>query len=130
MSPTFFIAILGRIMVGLGVSVLFISTLKILANWFTKKEFALVTGILMAVGGLGWLSAATPPALLTGWLGWRVTFLIIGLVNLTLALFTYLIVRDTPTQMGAAGILKAEAHVSSSVWRICFPLPEEHCFHP
>jgi len=121
-SPTFSTAILGRIMVGLGVSMLFIPTLKILANWFEAREFAIVTGILMAIGGLGWLSAATPLALLTLWLGWRVTFLIIGLVSLALALLTYLIVRDSPAQLGVPGIRKAESVVSSSSGEQKLPL--------
>ncbi len=121
-SPTFFTAILGRIMVGLGVSVLFIPTLKILANWFEEEEFAIVTGILMAIGGLGWLSAATPLALLTLWLGWRVTFIIIGLVSLVLALLTYLIVRDHPAELGVSDILKAEDTTSSSSGEQKLPL--------
>ncbi|TKJ40544.1 MFS transporter [Candidatus Aerophobetes bacterium Ae_b3b] len=121
-SPTFFTAILGRIMVGLGVSVLFIPTLKILANWFEVEKFAIVTGILMAIGGLGWLFAATPLALLTLWLGWRVTFIIIGLVSLVLALLTYLIVRDHPAELGVSGILKAEGTTSSSSGEQKLPL--------
>ena len=111
-SPTFLTAILGRIMVGLGVSVLFISTLKILANWFEVEKFAIVAGALMAIGGLGWLSAATPLALLTLRLGWRMTFIMIGLVSLVLALVTYLVVRDSPAELGAAGI--PESKVASS----------------
>jgi len=113
-SPTFFTAVLGRIMVGLGVSVLFIPTLKILANWFEVEKFAIVAGILMAIGGLGWLSAATPLALLTLWLGWRLTFIIIGLLSLILALLTYLIVRDSPPELVASSIPEAERTISSS----------------
>ncbi len=113
-SPTFFTAVLGRIMVGLGVSVLFIPTLKILANWFEVEKFAIVAGILMAIGGLGWLSAATPLALLTLWLGWRLTFIIIGLLSLILALLTYLIVRDSPPELVVSSIPEAERTILSS----------------
>jgi len=103
LSPTLFTAILGRTMVGLGVAVLFIPTLKILANWFKKERFAIVTGFLMAIGGVGWLSAATPLALLTLWIGWRATFIIMGFVSLVLALLTYLIVKDSPPSLVALG---------------------------
>ncbi|MBC7190660.1 MFS transporter [Candidatus Aerophobetes bacterium] len=95
-SPGFFSAIAGRVMVGLGVSMLFVPTLKILANWFEANKFAILTGILMAVGGLGWLSAATPLAFLTLLLGWRKTFFLIGILSFILALLVYLIVRDKP----------------------------------
>ena len=40
LAPTVFIAILGRTMVGLGVAMLFVPTMKILAEWFHAKEFA------------------------------------------------------------------------------------------
>lgn len=59
-SPTG--AIFGRLLVGLGVSTLFVCTLKILAEWFSIREFVTMTGILMAMGGVGSLSAATPLA--------------------------------------------------------------------
>jgi len=108
LSPTFFTAILGRTMVGLGVAVLFIPTLKILANWFEKEKFAIVTGFLMAMGGVGWLSAATPLAFLTLWFGWRTTFIIMGFVSLVLALLTYLIVKDSPPSLATLGNSRAK----------------------
>ena len=99
LSPTFSTAIIGRTMIGLGSAVLFIPTLKILANWFEKERFAMVTGFLMAIGGIGWLSAATPLVFLTLWIGWRTTFIIIGCLGLVLAVLTYLIVKDRPSRI-------------------------------
>jgi sugar phosphate permease len=46
------LAILARILVGLGVAMLFVPTMKVMTNWFKPEEFARMTGILMAVGGL------------------------------------------------------------------------------
>ncbi len=46
-------AIVARILVGLGVAMLFVPTMKVMTNWFKTEEFARMTGILMAVGGLG-----------------------------------------------------------------------------
>ena len=57
-------AIAGRLLVGVGVAMLFVPTMKILSEWFTPVEFAPMTGILMAMGGVGSLSAATPLVLL------------------------------------------------------------------
>ncbi len=99
LSPTFSTAIIGRAMIGLGAAVLFIPTLKILANWFEEQKFATVTGFLMAIGGIGWLSAATPLALLTLWVGWRTTFIIMGCLGLVLAVLTYFIVKDRPSRI-------------------------------
>jgi hypothetical protein len=47
----------------------FVPTLKVLAEWFRAAEFATMTGILMAMGGVGSLSASTPLALLSSWIG-------------------------------------------------------------
>ena len=123
-SPTFSVATMGRIMVGFGVSVLFVATLKILANWFEVEKFAIVAGMLVAIGGLGWLCAATPLALLTLRLGWRAAFITIGVVSLALALFTYLVVRDSPYQAGVFVIPNSEDSTSSSSGNEKLPLFE------
>ena len=90
------IAIFSRILVGLGVSAIFVSTLKILAEWFKPEEFATASGILMGVGGVGWLSASAPLAILTEWFGWRFTFVLIGLLTFVISILVWLLVRDAP----------------------------------
>jgi len=100
LSPNITVAIFARVLVGLGVAALFVPTMKILAEWFRVKEFATMTGILMAVGGIGWLSAATPLALLTTWLGWRMAFVLIGVITLVIAVLTWAFVRNKPEEMG------------------------------
>ncbi len=98
-APSVFWAILGRTLVGLGVSMLFVPTMKILAEWFRKNEFANMTGILVAMGGVGSLTATSPLAYLSKAVGWRYSFIIVGLVTLALSLLLWLIVRDRPAVM-------------------------------
>ncbi len=100
LAPTVFLAIAGRTLVGLGVAMLFVPTLKILAEWFHAREFAFMTGILMALGGVGSLSAATPLAALSTWIGWRLSFVAVGFFTLVLAILVYFIVRNRPGDMG------------------------------
>ena len=100
LAPSVFWAIVGRTLVGLGVSMLFVPTLKVLAEWFRVKEFATMTGILMAMGGIGTLTAATPLALLSNWMGWRLSFVIVGIITLLLSILVWLFVRDRPEDMG------------------------------
>ena len=92
LSPTLSLAIFARILVGLGVAVIFIPAMKIFAEWFLAREFATMTAILMLIGGLGWLSASTPLALLTLWVGWRMAFIIIGTGTLLLAILSWFII--------------------------------------
>ena len=100
LAPSVKIAIVGRVLVGLGVSMLFVPTMKILTEWFRPHEFARMTGLLLAMGGLGSLVSATPLALVTGWFGWRMAFVAVAGLTLLLALFVWMVVRDRPADMG------------------------------
>jgi sugar phosphate permease len=94
------LAILARILVGLGVAMLFVPTMKVMTNWFKTEEFARMTGILMAVGGLGAYTAARPLAWLSDMMGWRGSFVVIGAVTIMVAIAIWLLVRNTPQDMG------------------------------
>jgi sugar phosphate permease len=100
LAPSVSWAIVGRALVGLGVSMIFVPTLKVLAEWFRVKEFASMTGILMAMGGLGTLTAATPLALMSNWIGWRMSFAAVGVITIILAVMVWLFVRDRPSDLG------------------------------
>lgn len=100
LSPSVSWAIIGRALIGTGVAMLFVPTLKILAEWFFQREFAYMTGLLMAMGGLGSLIAASPLAWLNNWVGWRNAFLIIGLVTLGLSFLVWTFVRNSPSDKG------------------------------
>ena len=78
----------------------FVPTLKVLAEWFRATEFATMTGILMAMGGVGSLSASTPLALLSSWIGWRLSFVAVGLFTLVMSVLIWILVRDRPADLG------------------------------
>jgi sugar phosphate permease len=100
LAPSLVWAIIGRTLVGLGVSMLFVPTMKVLAEWFRVREFATMTGILMAMGGLGVLTAATPLAWLSTWIGWRLSFVVVGICTLLLGVLVWAFVRDRPADLG------------------------------
>lgn len=109
------VALIGRGLVGLGVSTLFVCTLKILAEWFSIREFTGMTGLLMAMGGVGSLSAATPLALASTWLGWRLSFVAVGAVTVILAVLVWRFVRDRPSDLGWPAPAEHAATSSQSV---------------
>ncbi len=102
LAPTAGWAILGRTLVGLGAAMLFVPTLKILAEWFKPHEFAGMTGILMAMGGLGSLASAAPLAWINRVIGWRLSFILVGLLTLLLSGLVWWLVRDHPSAKGWA----------------------------
>lgn len=100
LAPNVYVAIIGRTLVGIGVAMLFVPTLKVLAEWFRIKEFAMMTGILMAMGGIGSYAAATPLAYISTWIGWRQSFVLVGAFTLVLGILVWAFVRDRPSAMG------------------------------
>ncbi len=109
LAPNIEIAFVGRILVGLGVSVVFIPTMKILSQWFRAHEFASMSGILNAVGGVGVLSATLLLALMTDQLGWRLSFELIGAFTLGIVVLTWLVVRNRPADIGLATVFESAA---------------------
>ncbi len=100
LSPNISVAFIGRAMVGLGVSMVFIPTMKILSQWFRAREFAFMTGILNAVGGCGALVATWVLALAGERIGWRLSFEFIGFITFLIVILAWIIVRDRPEEKG------------------------------
>jgi sugar phosphate permease len=100
MAPSVSWAIFGRTLVGLGVAMLFVPTMKVLAEWFRAGEFALMTGIFFAMGGIGTISAATPLAVLSSAVGWRMSFILVGIFTIILGALVWIFVRDRPADKG------------------------------
>ncbi len=108
-ASTFETVIAGRLLIGIGVAMVYIPTMKILAAWYRKNEFASLSGILLAVGNIGALSAAGPLALISDALGWQQVFIILGVITLVLAALAWMIIRDRPSDMNLPSIQEIEA---------------------
>lgn len=98
-APSFDVCLMGRGLTGLGMSCMYMGTLTIAANWYPPRSFATVTGIVSSLGNAGALTATFPLALLAGSIGWRGSFLLFAAINLILALFVWVVVRDRPTTL-------------------------------
>ncbi len=112
-APVFAVAFTGRLLVGLGASVILIAWLTLLAEWFRPEEFGFVSGSTQGVGNVGALMASTPLALVVEALGWRQTFVLIGIVTVLLAALAALVIRDRPAAMGLPAVNTHHARPAS-----------------
>jgi len=99
----------GRMLLGIGMACNLMGTLKLLTIWFGPATFATLSGIVLSIGTLGNMAAATPLVLLVQGVGWRWAFTLIAAVNLVQILILFLMVRDRPPPgADASGELRAE----------------------
>jgi len=123
LSPGFGMATFARIIVGLGVSTVFVSSMKIFTYWFHGREYARVSGLFLSIGGLGWLMAAAPLAVLSKWFGWRTVFMAIGAITLLLTIITWSIIKDKPeggpcVRPGESGAKKGRLTIAKSIRQV------------
>lgn len=99
-APDLAIAYVGRFLVGLGVSGVFTSVAKVQAEWFRTREYASITGLVVAVATVGGILGTAPLALLVGATGWRFAYGLIGALCLIGVVAVFRLVADRPTDIG------------------------------
>jgi sugar phosphate permease len=107
-APTFPVALIGRALTGLGASVLYVGAAKIMAQWFRSSEFGTLTGAWTSVANLGGLTAAGPLMALITLAGWRLSLGGVGLIMLATAVFVYLLVRNSPFELGLPSLAEID----------------------
>ena len=88
------ILILGRALLGLGTAGSLVASLAVYARRFPRDRFATLTGLQIGFGTLGALLATAPLAFSTATIGWRGSFLAVGVCTGLIGLLIALVVRD------------------------------------
>ncbi len=102
-APTFAWALVGRTLIGLGVSVTFVAMLKLIAVWFEENRFATMVGVCLLIGNLGSVLAGSPLSATAQMVGWRSVFVAVGMISLVLGGLCWWVVRDSPQSSTASG---------------------------
>lgn len=92
---------LGRALIGLGVSACLMAAFKAFTIWFPPERLPLANGIQMISGGIGALAATTPVELSLQLTDWRGVFLILSGVTVLAAICVFVFVPEKEgTQSG------------------------------
>src|SRR3990172_8317582 len=112
LAPSFTVATFGRFLVGLGVSVVFVGFMRVNADWWSERRYGFISGMTVFLGNVGAILAASPLAALLGYASWRTIFIVIGMLSIVIAAFTYLFVRDRPEDMGFPSLREMEGQAA------------------
>jgi len=117
LGNSFLVALLGRILIGVGMASVLMGSMKVFVIKFPPKEFVTLIGLMQAIGALGNIFAASPLAFLTSMIGWRMAFVIAGVVTALLACLTFFILgggkesiegpASSPSSQREIGILQS-----------------------
>ena len=118
LAPNLYVAYLGRLLIGGSVGVAWVGTLKLAAQWLPAQRFALASGLALAAGMSGAVSAGVPLVAAVGQYGWRPVMLGVAIVTAAICAAIWVVVRDDPADMGYLGYASAVAPGMrrASVW--------------
>jgi MFS family permease len=119
-ADTYSIALLARIGVGIGDSMIFICLLRIVASWFPVRRIALMTTLCGTVGQLGAIVAAIPMTWALGALGWTKAYVVAALAGPMVAAVGLVLLHDAPGRANVRGLSQTMRQVASGLtesWR-------------
>ena len=94
--------VIGRALIGLGVSACLMASFKAFVDWFPKERLPLANGFVLAAGGLGAMSASLPVEWALHFTDWRGVFLALAAATFAVAVVVFLVVPDAPPKDDAA----------------------------
>ncbi len=109
LAPGYATAGLGRLLIGASVGVAFVAMLKLASHWFAPTRFAMLSGLALACGILGAVSAGVPLRLAVDAFGWRTVLCLSALLTGLVAAAIWLVVRDDPAERGYSSYAPAPA---------------------
>ena len=122
LAETFGGASIGRFLVGLGVSVVFVGLMKSNTVWFSERRYGTISGLTLLLGNLGAIAATGPMALLLMRMEWRTLFIGLGVFAVALGVVSWLLVRNKPEDLGFPSVRQMEGLESHAA-------RERHWFH-
>ena len=95
-APSIGVAIVGRVLVGAGDAMMFISVGRLMAGWFSGRILPFLTQAMGTVGQVGQLLSAVPLAFLLHAVGWTPAFISAASFSALSLVLVFAIVRNSP----------------------------------
>ncbi|MDD3516814.1 MAG: MFS transporter [Chromatiales bacterium] len=108
LADSFVTASIGRFLVGLGVSVVFVGLMKSNTVWFSERRYGSISGLTLLLGNVGAIAATGPLALVLNHYDWRSVFVALGVAALVLGIVSWLRVRNRPEDLGFPSVREME----------------------
>ena len=108
--------VIGRALIGLGVSACLMASFKAFVIWFPPERLPLVNGWVLAAGGLGALTATAPVEAALNVTDWRGVFLGLGIMTFVVAVAIFLIVPERESR-GNVGDLRSQLRGVVRIYR-------------
>lgn len=96
LATPFWLAVAGRMLVGAGDAVTFVSVLRLIPSWFPARRVPLLNQLAGILGQLGQVLSAVPLAALVLGTGWTPAYLVAGGTAALVAVLVVAVVRDGP----------------------------------
>ncbi len=89
-------SVVGMTLIGFGCAPIYMGALFVIGRTTAPSRFALFSSVIVGIGSLGNLAAATPLAAAAATWGWRATMIGIAVATLISAIAVLLVVKDPP----------------------------------
>ena len=96
LAPTLGVALVGRILVGAGDAMTFISVSRLIASWFSGRALPLLSQAMGTIGALGQVLSAIPLSIVLHRYGWEPAYLSAAALSVIAFILVALFVRNAP----------------------------------
>ncbi|GAB3606315.1 MFS transporter [Conyzicola nivalis] len=96
LAPSIGVAIIGRILVGAGDAMTFISVSRLIASWFSGRALPLLSQAMGTTGALGQVLSAIPLSIVLHQFGWEPAYLSAAALSVLAFVLVILFVRNAP----------------------------------
>ena len=124
--------VLGRILIGFGVSACLMASIQAFVLWFPPERTSTMIAIAFSVGGLGAITASSPLEAALAYFSWREIFNVLAAFTVALSALFFLWVPEHPRTRGAvrvreqlSGLLQIAR--DAAFWRIAVSIGANQC---